>query len=47
MEKYGSLDIYDEDIKKIFIIDHEELKFDKRDGWTLIGITDEWLDVWS
>ena len=25
LEKYGSLDLYDEDLKKIFIIDHEIL----------------------
>ena len=36
--KYGSLDMYDEDTGKIFIIDHEQLQFDKTDGWTLIGI---------
>ena len=37
-EKYGSLDLYHEDMKKIFIIEHEQLKFDKNYGWTLIGI---------
>ena len=37
-EKYGSLALYDEDLEKIFIIDHEQLQFDKTDGWTLIGI---------
>ena len=29
ISKYGSLDIYDEDGKKIFIIDNEELQFEK------------------
>ena len=32
--KYGSLDLYDEDLKKIFIIDHEELQLDKNSSWT-------------
>ena len=32
--------LYDEYLKKIFIIDHEELRFDKNDGWSLIGIPD-------
>ena len=41
ISKYGSLDLYDEDPKKIFIIDHEQLKFDKNDGWNLIGITEK------
>ena len=36
-----SLDLYDEDMEKIFIIDHEQLKFDKTDGWTLIGIPEK------
>ena len=39
--KYGSLDLYDEDPKKIFIIDHEILEFNKNDGWTLIGISEK------
>ena len=38
LEKYNSLDLYDEDLEKIFIIDHKELEFDKNYGWTLIGI---------
>ena len=25
LAKYGSLDLYDEDLKEIFIIDHEQL----------------------
>ena len=41
IEKYGSLDLYDEDTGKIFIIDHEQLKFDKTDGLTLIGIPEK------
>ena len=41
IEKYGSLDLYDEDLKKIFIIDHEHIKSDKTDGCTLIGIPEK------
>ena len=41
IEKYGSLALYDEDLEKRFIIDHEQLKFDKTDGWTLIGIPEK------
>ena len=41
LEKYGSLALYEEDPEKIFIIDHEQLQFDKNSGWTLIGITDK------
>ena len=33
--------MYDEDLKKIFIIDNEELQFNKNDGWGLIGNTEE------
>ena len=40
-EKYGSLDLYDEDLEKIFIIDHEQLQFDKNAGWILIGIPEK------
>ena len=32
LEKYGSLSLYDEDLEKRFIIDHEQLEFDKTDG---------------
>ena len=39
--KYGSVSLYDEYVKKIFIIDHKELQFDKNDGWTLIVIPNE------
>ena len=38
LAKYGSLALYEEDPKKICIIDHEQLQFDKTDRWTLIGI---------
>ena len=38
MEKYGSLDLYDEDLVKMFLVDHEQLQFDKNTGWNLIGI---------
>ena len=41
IEKYGSLDLYDEYLEKIFIIDHEQLESDKNSGWTLIGITEK------
>ena len=33
--------LYDKDVKKIFIVDHEELQFNKKYGWTLIGIPEE------
>ena len=36
--KYVSLDLYDKDMNKIFIIDHKQLQFDKNVGWNLIGI---------
>ena len=39
--KYGSLALYDEYLSKIFIIDHEQLQFDKTDGWTFIVITEK------
>ena len=39
--KYGSLALYDVDMEKRFIIDHEQLKFDKTDGWNLIGIPEK------
>ena len=41
MEKYDSLALYDEGLKKRLIIEKEELQFDKNDGWTLIVIIDE------
>ena len=41
LAKYGSLDLYDEDLEKSFIIYYEQLEFDITDGWTLIGITDK------
>ena len=41
LEEYGSLDMYDKDMEKIFIIDHEQLQFDKNAGWTLIGINNK------
>ena len=31
----------DEDVEKIFIIDHEQLQSDKNAGWTLIGIPEK------
>ena len=39
--KYGSLALYDVDLEKRFIIDHEQLQFDKTDGWTWIGLPEE------
>ena len=41
LAKYGSMALYDEDMKKIFIIDHEILEFNKTDRWTLIGIPEK------
>ena len=41
LAKYGSLDLYDEDLEKRFIVDHEQLESDKTDGWTLIGIPEK------
>ena len=38
LAKYGSMDLYDEDLEKRFIIDHEQLQYDKNSGWDLIGI---------
>ena len=33
--------LYDEDLKKRFIIDHKLLEFNKTDVWTLIGIPEK------
>ena len=33
--------LYDEFLKKIFIIDNEQLKFDKTGGWDLIGLPEK------
>ena len=41
LEEYGSLDMYDKDMEKMFIIDHEQLQFDKNAGWSLIGISNK------
>ena len=41
LAKYDSLDLYYEDLKKIFIIDHEQLQFDKNDEWDLIRIPEK------
>ena len=41
LAKYWSLALYDDDPEKIFIIDHEQLQFDKTDGWNLIGIPEK------
>ena len=41
LENHGSLDIYDEDLKEIFIIDHKKLQFNKISGWAIIGIPEE------
>ena len=38
LSKYGSMYLYDEDLEKRFIIDHEQLKFDRNYGWKLFGI---------
>ena len=41
LAKYWNLALYDVDLEKIFIIDHEQLQFNKTDGWTLIGIPEK------
>ena len=41
LAKYGSLDLYEEYMEKIFIIYHEQLQFDKNCGWTLFRICDK------
>ena len=41
LAKYCSLALYDEDMKKIFIIDHKLLEFNKTYGWTSIGIPEK------
>ena len=38
LEKFGNLDLYDEDLEKIFIIDHKKLQFGKNYGWNLFEI---------
>ena len=38
LETYGSLDLHDEDLEKIFLIDHEQPQLDKNYVWNLIGI---------
>ena len=40
LEKYGGLDLYDEYAKKIFIIYHANIQYEK-DIWNLIGITEK------
>ena len=41
LAKYCSLYLYYEDLEKIFIIDHGQLKLDKNAGCTLIGIPEK------
>ena len=41
LQNYGCLDLYDEDLEKRFIIDHEKLEFDKNSVWNLIGIPEK------
>ena len=41
LAKYGSLALYNEDMKKRFIIDHKILEFNKTDWWTLTAIPDK------
>ena len=36
LEKYGGLDIYYEDLKKRYKIDHEDINFFKKKGCNLI-----------
>ena len=40
-EKYGSMALYDKDLKKRFIIDQEKINFGKSAGWNLIGISEQ------
>ena len=39
--KYGNLSLYDEYLKEIVIVDHEEIQFDTNYGWNLIRIPEE------
>ena len=41
LAKYVSLDLYDKDLEKRFIIKHEKFKFDKNAGYTLIGMPEK------
>ena len=41
MGKYGGLDLYYEDLKKIYIIDHEDIRYLNEEGVYLIEIPDE------
>ena len=41
LAKYVSLALYDEYMEKRFIIDHEQLEYDKNVVWNLIGITEK------
>ena len=41
LAKYDTLALYDIDMGKISIIDHEQLPFDKNSGWALIGNPEE------
>ena len=38
IEKYVSLDLYNEDIKERFIIYHKHIQFDRNNGWALTVI---------
>ena len=38
MEKYGTLDLYDEDLKKRYIIEHEDIHYVKKEGVSFILI---------
>ena len=41
LAKCGSLVLYDEDLRKIIFVDHEQLQFDKTVELTLIGIPEK------
>ena len=41
MTKYGVLDLYDEDMKKRYVMDNEVIHYVKKDGMYLIGIIDQ------
>ena len=41
LAKYGGLALYDEYVEKIYTIDHEDIHFFNKKGWSLVGIPDE------
>ena len=41
LTEYRGLDLYDEDAKKKYTFDHEDIHLFNKKGWALVGITDE------